>query len=108
MGLLTRLPLPDLLSMTAILTRANETGMFSSSSLAMFPFRCMEIKFRASGNLSFVQTFRAVDAKCANFKLWSRRSRESHQGIVSDPAQSKLADVPVLREAVEPRLGRIR
>ena len=46
--------------------------------------------------------------KCANFELRPRPGRESHHGIVIDPAQGKLADAPVQREAIELRLGRIR
>ena len=41
-------------------------------------------------------------------KLPPRPGRESHRGIVLDPAQSELADAPVQREARELRLGRVR
>ncbi len=40
--------------------------------------------------------------------LRPRPGRESHHGIVIDPAQGKLADAPVQRAAIELRLGRIR
>jgi hypothetical protein len=43
-----------------------------------------------------------------SIKLPPRPDRESNRGIVLDPAQGKLADVPVQREAIELRLGRIR
>jgi len=42
-----------------------------------------------------------------SIKLRSRPGRESHHGIVLDPAQSELADAPVQREAIELRLGRV-
>ena len=41
-------------------------------------------------------------------KLRPLPGRESHHGIVLDPAQGKLADAPVQREASELRLGRVR
>src|SRR5207245_8436404 len=43
-----------------------------------------------------------------SIKLRLRCGRESHRGIVLDPAQSELNDVPVQREASELRLGRVR
>ena len=50
----------------------------------------------------------AALAGIPNFKLRLRLGRESHRGVVLDPAQSELADAPVQREAIELRLGRIR
>src|SRR5437868_5736436 len=43
-----------------------------------------------------------------SIKLPPCPGRESHRGIVLDPAQSELADAPVQREASELRLGRVR
>jgi hypothetical protein len=53
----------------------------------------------------------ASDMGCANmpnFKLRRRPCRQSHHGIVQDPPQGKLADVPVQREVRELSLGRVR
>ncbi len=41
-------------------------------------------------------------------KLRPQSGRESHHGIVLDPAQCELADAPVQREAIDLRLTRIR
>src|ERR1039458_8476163 len=43
-----------------------------------------------------------------SIKLRPRSGRESHYGIVLDPAQGELADAPVQREASQLRLGRVR
>jgi hypothetical protein len=43
-----------------------------------------------------------------SIKLQPRIGRESHHGIVLDPVQDELGDVPVQREASEPRLWRVR
>ncbi len=44
----------------------------------------------------------------ASIKLRPRPVRESHRGIVLDPAQGELGDAAVQREASELRLARIR
>jgi hypothetical protein len=42
------------------------------------------------------------------FKLRSRPGRESHDSVVLDPAQGKLADAPLQGEVNELRLGGVR
>src|ERR1700758_5835327 len=46
------------------------------------------------------------EARDCSIKLRLRFGRESHRGIVFDPAKSELNDVPVQREACELRGGR--
>src|ERR1700758_1339498 len=48
------------------------------------------------------------EARDCSIKLRLRCGRESHCGIVFDPAKSELNDVPVQREACELRQGRVR
>src|ERR1700746_783988 len=45
------------------------------------------------------------EARDCSIKLRLRCGRESHRGIVLDPAKSELNDVPVQREACELRGG---
>jgi hypothetical protein len=61
-----------------------------------FRYSCME---RAGS--------RAGSPGCS-IKLRPRPGRESHCGIVLDPAQSELSDAPVQGEASELRFDRIR
>ncbi len=64
---------------------------------------------RAVGQFQLGTEFwRATTHKRSRIKLRSRPGRESHHGIVLDPAQGDLADAPVQREASELRLGRVR